>query len=82
MGVSTRAVAGEKYKLVVPQYHKHDLSRTPHPLLVTPPAEAIEKEYVDKQLEPELRGSLATRSWPPNYYEHPVVRSTPEIVLP
>ena len=43
MGVSTRAVAREKYKLVVPQYHKHDLSRTPHPLLVTPPAEALEK---------------------------------------
>ena len=82
MGVSTRAVAREKYKLVVPQYHKHDLSRTPHPLLVTPPAEALEKEYVDKQLASELRGSLATRSWPPNYYEHPVVRSTPEIVLP
>ena len=82
MGKTVKHVAQEKYKLPAPQYQNHDCSRTVHPTLATPPHEALAKEFVDKALLQDLRNSVVTKSWPPSYYAHPVVRGSAEPVLP
>ena len=54
-----------RYRVDVPAYRKWDLTRTAHPLIVTPPHEAIATEIAEDppQLD-DLQASREKREWP------------------
>ena len=64
-----------KYKVTVPTYQKHDVSRSAHKMMAHPPHEELYKELeANPEQLTELQQSLDRREWPPHYLENPVVR--------
>ena len=63
------------YSVNVPQHCKYDYSRTVHPMLIRLPHECLHDEFVEDHASIEsLRGQIATKSLPPIYFEHDIVK--------
>ena len=68
----------EHYTLNVPGHHKHDYSRTTHPMQVRPVHEAVESMFLkDPDVEAKLRAKVEEGDLPPSYFSNPVVKESP-----
>ena len=79
LGVDMKAQRSWRYTVPVPGLHKHDFMRTSHDTLVTVPHESLHGELASDR---SILEKVQSMSWPSLYWQHPVVRDSPEPVVP
>lgn len=69
--------------IIVPKYLKADLTRRPVPTAVCPPHEVLHEEIESAPgYKEKLRAQIDEGKFSSNYFNHPVVRNTQELVAP
>ena len=78
-----RAIDKRNYDLAVPGHRPHDQTRTLHQLPVVPIHECIEEElHDDPTILEQLDRSVRDRTWPPSYFDNPIVQTEGDSPLP
>ena len=77
--VDMKAERSWRYTVPVPGFHSHDFMRTTHDTLVNVPHESLHSELGS---DSSILKRVQSMSWPSLYWQHPVVRESPEPVVP
>ena len=84
VGVKLSDLTTSMFHWPVPGLGKYDLNTSKHKMPLQLPHQAIEQEIVDRpEIYEQARERQVKGQWPEAFYQHPVVRNTPDqVILP